>query len=274
VTDVKGQAFHSFQRMGRAALGTAGATSRPLRVFVDQWEMMHAVPSSAVSAPASASAPGQENLAQVTLNATQDNVGLHLRLQATFAPVLQGDAGFSRKGAAPGAASYYYSMPGWRTRGVIDLHGNRFEVSGQSWLDREWSTRSLDANVQGWDWFGLQLDDGTHVMFYQLRDVHGNATPWSSASVIAADGSHRALPAHSIELTVTDTWRSDAGTVYPSAWTVSIVGEVVLNITAQLSDQLWRGAFEYWEGAVVVSGRRGSEKVSGRGYAELVGYAR
>ena len=88
-------------------------------------------------------------------------------------PVLNGDAGLSRKADAPGAASYYYSMPRLQATGQLSRDGTSVPVSGLAWLDREWGSGSLGAHQQGWDWFALDLDDGSSLMFYALRDRDG-----------------------------------------------------------------------------------------------------
>src|SRR5205814_718338 len=81
----------------------------------------------------------------------------------------QGDRGLSRKGPEPGNASFYYSLTRMPARGTVRVGPETLQVSGEAWMDREWSTSALGAGVQGWDWFALQLADGRELMFYRLR---------------------------------------------------------------------------------------------------------
>src|SRR5690606_538492 len=107
------------------------------------------------------------------LRARDGDYTLTLDLRALQPPVLNGEQGLSRKSSAPGAASYYYSMPRLDARGTLSRGELTFEVQGLAWLDREWGSGALDVNQEGWDWFALQLEDGSAIMFYALRHHDG-----------------------------------------------------------------------------------------------------
>ena len=150
----------------------------------------------------------------------------------------------------------------------------RFNVSGSSWLDREWSSSALAADQQGWDWFALQLSDNTELMFYGLRRTDGSTDPHSAGTWVAADGRSSYLSREDVHVVVTDTWDSPQGGTYPAGWQISVPGmEFEVEVTPVLADQELFTTVRYWEGAVDVQGRRGSEPISGRGYVELTGYA-
>ncbi len=77
--------------------------------------------------------------------------------------MLQGDQGFSRKGSEPGNASYYYSLTRLEAAGTVEAGGRSVAVQGLSWMDHEFSTSALGKDQVGWDWFSLQLDDGSRI---------------------------------------------------------------------------------------------------------------
>jgi len=255
VTDVDGKRFRSFERWGRGALGLAGAEGDPFRVWVGDW-----------------SATAKNGALPVHLHAAQGTpevTALDLVLQQGKPPILQGDQGLSRKSTEPGNASYYYSLPRMPASGTIRLGGESFTVTGDAWMDREWSTSSLGKDQIGWDWFALQLSDRREIMLYQLRKTDGSADPSSSGTVVGPTGELRRLSRDDFSLTVLDRWQSPrSGAAYPARWRLRIPAEGLdLEITPLLADQELDVSFRYWEGAVAVSGN-----AQGRGYVEMTGY--
>ena len=202
-------------------------------------------------------------------------VSLDLVAGAGRGPILQGERGLSQKGGGPGNASYYHSFTRLPTQGTITLGDQAFPVSGTSWLDREWSTSALDAAVEGWDWMGIQLDDGRDVMVYKLRTSAGGAAPASRATLIDADGSTHLFGPEAFRLSATGEWQSADGRArYPAGMHLQIPeAQVDLTITPLLADQELTLAVRYWEGAVAVTGVDEGRTVSGSGYLELTGYA-
>ena len=258
VTDVQGNRFHHFERTGRGAFGLAGATGSPLRVWLDDW-----------------SAEGKRtSTLPIRLRAVEDGASIDLVLDTARPIVLQGDRGLSRKGAAPGNASYYYSMTRLATRGSVRVDGVSFPVEGNSWLDREWGTSSLEKGQTGWDWFALQLSDGRDLMFYRLRRGDGSTDPFSAGTLVLPDGSARPLSPADVRIEILGFWRSpESGARYPSRWRVLLPSEgMELEVVPRLADQEWRTAVRYWEGAVKARGTSGGEPVEGEGYVELTGY--
>jgi len=257
LTDVEAERFHAFERTSRMAAGLAGARAEPFRVWLEDWS---------VSAEAGAEYPWR-------LEAAEDGIAIELELVSSKPPVLQGDRGLSRKGAEPGNASYYFSLTRLESSGVVTLGGERFEVAGTSWLDREWSTSVLEEGQVGWDWFSLQLDDGRELMVYHLRREGGGVDPLSKGSWVEADGRSETLRLEDFELEVHERWRSPRGAEYPSRWLLRVPGkELELEIEPLVADQELDLSFRYWEGAVTARGSAGGEKVTGQGYVELVGY--
>jgi len=256
VSDVSGGLFHDFERFGREAADLAGVTPGARRLWLKDWSCEF-------------DAAGE----QVQLSAGEAGVEIRLRLTAHRPPVLQGDGGLSRKNAGVGNASYYYSVPRLSTEGTVVQGGRRFQVSGDSWLDREWSSGGLAPEQVGWDWFALQLDDGSDLMWYCLRRADGSTDPFNGGSLALGDGSVRRLSAGELTLEVDEHWLSPRSQVhYPSRWRLRGQGLELL-VTPALADQELAGTFRYWEGAVDVRGSRDGRSVGGRGYVELVGYA-
>lgn len=243
LTDAQGRRFFARERVARGAAGLAGAQAEPFRVWCDGWSMDGG-----------------------RLRADAGDFALDLALQPGKPVVLQGDRGYSRKGAEPANASLYYSRTRMPTAGSLRIGTEAFTVEGASWMDREWSTSALEPGVVGWDWFALQLDDGRDLMFYRLRTADGGMTPFSGGTLIARDGSSERLTADEVKITTTATWTSPRGVRYPSAWSLR-VRDLDLVIAPRIADQELDLSVRYWEGAVVVSGSQG-----GVGYVELAGY--
>ena len=258
VTDADGDRFFVSQRYSRGAVGLAGASSDPFRVWIDDWSI----------------GDTPETPDSWRLSAHGDDFGIDVRLRPLKAPVLNGDAGLSQKSADPGNASYYYSMTRLATTGVIRVDGRDIPVNGLSWLDREWSTSALAANQVGWDWFALQLSDGSDLMFYQLRLRDGRQDPMSAGTLVSPAGVATHISAEEIRIRVEDEWDSPAGGTYPSGWTLEMPGRgLVLRISPVIANQELFTTVRYWEGAVDVAGESDGKPVSGRGYVELTGYA-
>ncbi|WP_150698731.1 lipocalin-like domain-containing protein [Pandoraea terrae] len=189
-------------------------------------------------------------------------------------PLLQGERGYSRKGPLPAQASYYYSQPQLGVSGVLTRQGVRENVRGTAWLDHEWSSALLAEQAVGWDWIGINLDDGGALMAFQIRDKSGGKF-WAGGALRHADGSVTRLPAAAVNFVPRRRWRSPrTGTEYPVSMQVH-AGELALDLVPLMDDQeldsrASTGAI-YWEGAVTAL--RGAQVV-GHGYLELTGYFR
>ncbi|HEX5789471.1 MAG TPA: lipocalin-like domain-containing protein [Woeseiaceae bacterium] len=257
VTDAAAAEFHAAERYARGAAGLAGAAADPFRVWLYDWRI-EALPSGAWR-----------------LAANDADVRLEVTLDAMKPPVLNGKAGLSQKSAEPGNASYYYSVTRFDTNGRLALGGDTFTVAGTSWLDREWSTSALAPDQAGWDWFALQLDDGSDLMVYALRRRDGTIDAESAGTFTAADGSATQFARDEIRIDVTDRWTSPRGGTYPAGWRLAVPSlGLALEVEPVVADQELDTLVRYWEGAVDVSGTRGGSPVAGRGYVELTGYAK
>lgn len=196
----------------------------------------------------------------------QSKIGeLNLTVSAAKPVVLQGKAGYSEK--SPGNASFYYSYPRLTLSGTLTLDGETRNVTGQGWFDHEWSSSVLAQWQSGWDWFSLQLADGRELMLFRLRTKAGRPEPENRYGIlIEQDGSSRVLAPESIVLTPGKTWRGPKGQPYPIEWQLK-AADLNLVIKARQPNQAMTGRFDYWEGAVSVSG-----DAKGVGYLEMTGY--
>ncbi|MFN3524292.1 MAG: lipocalin-like domain-containing protein [Phenylobacterium sp.] len=197
---------------------------------------------------------------------------LDLVLSPTQPPLLQGQGGYSRKGPSPTQASYYYSVPHLAVSGRVSRDGREREVTGQAWMDREWSSTLLDSRAVGWDWAGINLDDGSALTAFQVRDAEGRAV-WAGGSLRGPDGALTTFAPDQVRLRPLRVWRSPrTGAAYPVAQQIEVDapdGPRRFTLEPLFDDQELdsraAGGPVYWEGAVATQG--------GRGYLELTGYA-
>lgn len=259
LADIRAQRFFPFERLHRSALAIAGFESEPPTVWLKDWRVTL-----------------QGETKQVwKISARTGDYALDLALTSAKGTVLQGDQGLSRKGAAIGNASYYYSQPRLSAAGNLSLNRQHFSVTGAAWLDREWGTSALDSTQSGWDWFGLQFDNHCELMFYRLRRVDGASDRHSAGVWIPANGEVVSLNHEDVTLISLDTWTSaDSQVTYPRRWRIEIPSlGIRLRLNPRIAAQEWTGRVAYWEGAVEVSGSLNSTLLNGLGYAEYTGYA-
>lgn len=241
------------QRVRRTGFGLAEAKSGDTDVWMGGWRLRR-----------------DAGIYEAAVDA--EDFSLNLTLTPTQPPLLNGEAGLSRKGPAPQAASYYYSLPHLEVSGSVRRGGRTETVSGEAWLDHEWSSEYLDAQAVGWDWVGLDLDDGGALMAFRIRGADG-AQRWAGATLRAPDGTTQSLGPGEVGFTALRSWRSPrTGIVYPVSWRLR-AGTREITLEPLMDDQendarLSAGAI-YWEGAVRAYQ---AHRPIGRGYLELTGY--
>ncbi len=216
----------------------------------------------------------------VRLRARSGRMALDLRLVFDKPPVINGEAGVSKKGPLPGQASYYVSCTALATAGSVSVAGGPARtVRGVSWFDHEFGSNQLSAAQAGWDWFGLHLSDGRDLMVYMLRRKDGAVEPASSGTLVDASGRARHVPLSDIKIDVLDRWKSPkSGATYPARWRLRVVSEGIdLAVAPLLAGQelVTTGptGVTYWEGAAKGRGTARGAPVTCLGYVELVGYA-
>ncbi len=205
---------------------------------------------------------------------------LTLVLNALKPPVVHGAGGLSRKGPGVNEYSRYVSITRLSAAGTMRSGRAATALSGTAWFDHEWGPGVLPQEAQGWDWFALQLDDGSDLMLYRMRGRGGGATAFSSGTFVPAAGEPRAIAWRDVALRETAFWKSPrSGGRYPAGWTLA-VAPLGLDVTVEplFPDQELvteeSTGVTYWEGACRVKGTRLGHPVAGRAYAELTGYAR
>jgi predicted secreted hydrolase len=240
------------ETFARGGIGQAGVAASPFRAWIDSWEMR---------GPAAMNAA---NIAPLALTASGADFSYALRLDADRALVLQGDSGYSRKSERE-QASYYYSQPYFAVTGSITVDDKQAEVTGQAWLDREWSSQPLAPDQSGWDWLSLHLNSGEKLMLYRMRQTDGNH--YGSGKWFARDGA--ALEIASADLTMTPQAVTEIeGRKIPTAWRIAIAKLALTIECTPLNARSWMGtSFPYWEGPIRFSGSH-----TGLGYLEMTGY--
>ncbi len=242
------------QKIARAGFGLAFASETDTDLKLGQWRMQRSANGDyAISVPA------------------RDFV-LNLSLTPTQSLMLQGESGYSRKGPKPEQASHYYSQPQLKASGTLIRAGKAVAVSGSAWLDHEWSSTVLDPNAVGWEWAGINLDDGGALMAFRIRRADGSAL-WQHGALRDAHGKVMQFHGDQLRFTPLRQWRSPrTGASYPVAMQFDIAGTqwqlAPLQDDQELDSRTSTGAV-YWEGAVRVQ-RNGQP--AGRGYLELTGY--
>jgi predicted secreted hydrolase len=258
VADIEAGGFHHAERLRRAAGGLAGWSETDLDVWLENWTMQRA----------------EDDTIAIRARDPETGIGLELELRPEKALVLQGNAGYSQKGESPGNASAYLSWTRLSASGSLEVGGSTTEVDGGAWFDHEWGTSQLGKGVAGWDWFSFRLEDGRDLMVYRLRRTDGSADPFSSGTVVAADGGTSKLGRDDVEIEALEWWDSPAsGGRYPVRWRIKVPGHGIdldvrgLLPASELDGSATTGVV-YWEGPIDAIG-----SARGEGYAELTGYA-
>ena len=161
--------------------------------------------------------------------------------------------------------------------GSLTIDGETIPVTGDAWFDHQWGD-FIAVGAGGWDWFAVNLADGTDVTLSLVRDAAGGY-PLVYGTLVRPDGSTRNLTRGLFDVTVTDHWTSPStGAVYPAAWHITIPDEsLVIDLVPTVADQeldtrATTGVI-YWEGSQLVHATRAGVPVQGEAYVELTGYA-
>jgi predicted secreted hydrolase len=253
ISDPKRGRLWQDQRIRRAGFGLAEAALEDTDVRIDDWSLEHR--------------PGGYDA-----KIAAEDFAIAVELLGTQSPLIHGDAGVSRKSPEPASASYYYSLPHLKVTGNISRGGGSSRATGEAWFDHEWSSEYLDDAAQGWDWIGINLDQGAALMAFRIRGVDGSVR-WAGGTYRGGDGKVELLQPADLRFSALRTWISPrTGSQYPVEWRVE-AGSRTFVLKPLIDDQendtrLSTGAI-YWEGAV--RAYQAGQAV-GRGYLELTGY--
>jgi predicted secreted hydrolase len=262
LSDLDGRKFYHSERTNRSGPGIAAVNESLGRIWNGNWQI-------------------QWHGDDQELRAIDERFQLHLTLHAEKTPVIHGENGVSQKAEGLGRASHYVSLTRLTTSGAVELGKKRFEVSGSSWMDHEFFTHQLGSQQTGWDWLSLQLADNTELMLFRIRRKDGSIDPYSAGTYVDEKGKTTHFRSADFILQPTgEIWASQiTGARYPIHWRVAIPKfNIELEAKTPLESQELTGktgfAPNYWEGAIVLSGRRNRESLSGVGYLEMTGYDR
>ncbi|MBT2324495.1 carotenoid 1,2-hydratase [Variovorax paradoxus] len=255
ITDLEGRKLWHDQRIARAGFGVASAAEEDTDVRLRNWTLKREAQGYTARLPA-------------------EGFALDLRFTSTQPVLLQGQDGLSRKGPQAEQASYYYSEPQLATRGRLTLQGRGFDVEGAAWLDHEWSDAYMHPDAVGWDWIGMNLQDGGALMAFRMRRRDGSSL-WHGGSLRGADGGVRVFGPDELRFEAEATWTSPrTRAVYPTRWRIQTPAGS-FRVQALLDDQELdsRGSTGavYWEGLSDLQDDGGRR--IGRGYLEMTGYA-
>lgn len=213
----------------------------------------------------------------------QFHIGSQAQLDLELLPakpkVIFGEDGTSRKGTAQTARSYYITFPRLKATGTLALDRKQLEVTGEAWMDHEIASQQLSADLQGWDWTAIQLNDGREIKAYILRQEDGTASPFSRFIWIGKDGETHYAGPESFTWERVSTWQSpEKDATYPTTVRLSTIDpesgqRISLTLTPKLDNQEVRGELNgtyYWEGACEVQNPEGISL--GQAYLELAGY--
>jgi predicted secreted hydrolase len=257
---VAGRLRHD-QRIARAGFGIAAAGEHDTDLQLRDWSLRR-------------EGPVGRHRYRARIDAGAQGFALTLALAATQPVLLQGDAGLSRKGPDPAQASWYLSEPQLAVTGTLTLAGRSDEVGGRAWLDHEWSDSLLHPDAVGWDWIGMNLDDGGALTAFRLRRKDGSAL-WAGGSLRSRDGGLQVFAPGDVSFKALRTWTSPATQArYPVQWRVETPAgsfEVRARLDAQELDSRASTGTVYWEGLSDLFDAQGRRV--GRGYLELTGYA-
>ncbi len=147
-------------------------------------------------------------------------------------------------------------------------------MTGRAWLDHEWSDSFLPAGSVGWDWIGINLDDGGALTAFRLRRADGSSL-YAGGSHRSSAGALRVFASDEVRFVPQRRWRSaTSGATYPVEWSIETPAgqhRIRALLDAQELDSRASSGAVYWEGLSDLLDADGAR--IGRGYLEMTGYA-
>ena len=257
ITNESEKAFIHEEKLNRGGL-LANSKIGDLDVFNESW-FLKRLPSG-----------------EFDLEMSVKNKQLRLKLKPMTSLVTFGEKGVSKKGDDTTASSHYLTYPRMQSKGSMRLsNGSSIDVEGLSWMDHEISSNQLGSNQSGWDWAGIQLDNGTSIMFYRLRLADGTRDRNSIAYYV--DNLGKIIKSTKVfNIKILSTWISSTTKIkYPSIIELNIDKDIYTiepTLDSQEINSKGSGGLSYWEGSCRVRDLRG--KIIGNAYLELTGYSK
>ncbi len=245
--------FQHHEAMGRSSYGIAGGSAEKMDVFIRDWSLKMI-----------------DDDIVIDIQTNQGQFKLTLSSQKPI--VFHGNNGYSKKSDINDRFSYYYSFTRLTGSGQYKTNQTLYKFkSASAWMDREIFNSLLDKEQIGWDWFAIQLDNGSEIMAFQVRS--DSKSPYYSGTYISETGQSESLKKDDFKLTPLEYWTSPKSNAkYPIKWRLNLIKKnQSYIITARFNEQELKNTipfpFYYWEGQSIVSGSH-----TGRAYIEMVGY--
>jgi predicted secreted hydrolase len=277
LTDERAGTFRYDQRseIGPQVDHSATAASRAFLLAITGLDPR---PGGAAPAGSEAASPwvmgGLDGRDRIAADSERAGFGLDLELVATRPAALHDRDGWVDFGPAGG--SYYYSRTRMTTTGTLRTPAGTVAVDGLAWFDHQWGD-FIAVGGGGWDWFAVNLDDGTDLTMSLVRASDGSY-PLVYGTLVEASGRVRHLEREDFTITPSGTWLSPrTGARYPAGWRIEIpADQLTIDLRPTVADQeldtRQTTGVVYWEGSQTVEARRAGRALGGEGYVELTGY--
>ncbi len=171
----------------------------------------------------------------------------------------------------------YATYPRMQLTGIV----NGEKVFGKTWFDHQWGdscwfvTNDTDKKVLGWDWFGINLENGMDILIAKHKHMKSNDEIISSAIVHTSDDKLELYK----EVTIKPCkfWESPKTHIkYPIVCEIQIPElELDMKFEPFADDQeisIIGSCRAIWEGAGRITGKLKGEKIYGRARGEFFGY--
>lgn len=257
VSDVNSDLFYYDERRSRGFGAEAFASVENLNLKILDWSCV-------------------DNGSVHHLRAHGKNFSYDLKLMPTKPLAYHGVNGVTHKGGDESNASHYLSFTRMSAEGEIIFDGVSHAVTGVMWMDHEFSSSQLSDQAIGWDWFSIQLDDGTELMLYFLRLKNGQYDLASSGSYVNAEGAVQEIKFS--DLRIEHGSKDFSLGVYPRVWTIDVKSlglkfQVHIPVSHSELDTKNSTGVAYWESPIdVVAETKDGTKVTGVGFVEMTGY--
>jgi predicted secreted hydrolase len=212
------------------------------------------------------------------------SLNLELKIQKDFPILPQGRDGISKKSRIyPEVFSYYYSIPRLLSKGQIQIENKKFNVSGLSWMDHEWSNgkdtknqKGIESKSNSWEWVCIQLDEETDIVVFNYR--HSPNDPKETFATLRKKATNPIyiLDESNVKFEPTkDIWKSPKTKIsYNLNWIIE-VDDYKLQLSPRMKTQEFNALNStgniYWEGSVEINGLYKDKPVKGLGYLEVKG---
>lgn len=203
---------------------------------------------------------------------------LDVSLSSQKKPLMVGGDGYMPVGSS--GHTWYYSLTKLEVNGTLEFDGRTELITGSAWMDHQWgpfmvSPITIGKTFESYEWFCLQLDDGSEIMISNVYDRNNNlprTEAYGHVERIIQNG--EAFHTVNREFLRTNYWQDPVSGHYMSMGWKLVVPEWNLNLTLMPTfyDQMVKFPFngDFWEGSLLIDGEIAGKKVHGKGFGELV----